>query len=266
MNLFPVLVGWCGLAVVASAQGHLPDPDEYRPTHVNSTYNPPTYVPTRSNRPTDFVPGRRVLVAERFERDTVGSFPARWRTNSVGEIVTLEGIDGHWLTLNQPGHLKPDSIRLLPDEFTLQFDLICTNPFNFYSTGFYTAFASLQNPDADYPRPEQATGCVTLMLHPMDVSGQKGYSELSVSTNRQRHYHREGPIEAFWARDRNTITVSVWRQQQRLRVYVGNEKIWDVPVAFQPALTYNAVIFGIGKTHRDTDSYYLSNLRFSVNK
>jgi OmpA-OmpF porin, OOP family len=265
MNVLAIGIGWCGLVAMASAQGRMPEPDEYRPTQLNSSYTTPAYVPVRTNGPADVTPGRRVLVADRFEQDALGLFPARWRTNSVGEVVTLEGMGGHWLTLNQPGHFMPDSIRSLPEEFTLQFDLVCSNPFNFYSTGFHAAFANLLQPDRDYPHAEQTDGCVTLMLHPMGASGQKGHSELSCLANRQRH-HREAPVNSFWAKERNSVTVSVWRQQQRLRVYVGDEKVWDVPQAFQSNLAYNAVVFSVGKTHRDNDSYYLSNLRFSVNK
>jgi OmpA-OmpF porin, OOP family len=267
MNVPAFFVGWVGLTVCVSAQVRLPELEEYRPTQVNSRSGTSlTYTTARSSRTSDFVPARCLLVADNFQEDAVGYFPARWRTNSVGEVVTLEGISGHWLTLNQPGHFMPDSVGTLPDEFTLQFDLVCTNPYNFYSTGFHTTFASLKNPATDYPRPEQADGSVGLMLHPMDVSGQRGYSELNVVVNRQRQPHRETKIDSFWAKERNAVTVSIWRQQQRLRVYVDAEKIWDVPTAFQPALPYNALIFGVGTTHRDPDSFYLSNLRLSANQ
>lgn len=38
---------------------------------------------------------------------------------------------------------------------------------------------------------------------------------------------------------KNVVKVSIWRQKQRLRVYVNETKIWDIPKAFSPASKYN---------------------------
>ena len=49
----------------------------------------------------DFVPGDKVISVEDFSQDAVGDFPAKWNTNSSGEVVTLEGQEGHWLMLQK---------------------------------------------------------------------------------------------------------------------------------------------------------------------
>jgi hypothetical protein len=48
----------------------------------------------------DFVPGEKIIVFEDFMQDAVGDFPAKWNTNTSGEIVTIEGKEGHWLRIN----------------------------------------------------------------------------------------------------------------------------------------------------------------------
>ncbi|MFN9327118.1 MAG: hypothetical protein ACK6A5_17215, partial [Flavobacteriales bacterium] len=35
----------------------------------------------------DFVPGEQVIAVEDFTQDAIGDFPARWNTNSSGEVV-----------------------------------------------------------------------------------------------------------------------------------------------------------------------------------
>src|ERR1041385_469787 len=52
----------------------------------------------------DFVPGEKVVVIEDFMQDAVGDFPDKWYTNASGEIVTIEGKQGHWLMVRSEEH------------------------------------------------------------------------------------------------------------------------------------------------------------------
>src|SRR5688572_5420619 len=69
----------------------------------------------------DFVPGDKVITMEDFMQDAVGDFPAKWNTNSSGEVVTVEGQQGHWLMLSKKGRFIPEFIKNLPENFTMQF-------------------------------------------------------------------------------------------------------------------------------------------------
>ena len=51
----------------------------------------------------DFIPGEKIVAVEDFAQDAVGDFPAKWNTNSSGEIVTIEGTEGKWLMLGPEG-------------------------------------------------------------------------------------------------------------------------------------------------------------------
>ena len=75
-------------------------------------------------------PGGRRIRAGRDRR-----LPAQWNTNSTGELVNVEGRDGKWLSL-WDGVFLPEFITALPENFTLEFDLICNDDFSFYSTAF----------------------------------------------------------------------------------------------------------------------------------
>jgi OOP family OmpA-OmpF porin len=56
----------------------------------------------------------------------------------------------------------------------------------------------------------------------------------------------------------------MWRQKQRLRVYLNEEKIMDVPRAFAADKKYNTLLFMTGRTHSDKDRFLISNLRLAV--
>ena len=80
----------------------------------------------------DFVPGEKVVALDDFTQDAVGDFPARWNTNASGEIVTVTGRSGHWLKLAGTGFYLPEFVNALPDDFTLEFDVLTPPVFSGY--------------------------------------------------------------------------------------------------------------------------------------
>jgi hypothetical protein len=96
----------------------------------------------------DFVPGERIIVFEDFAQDAIGDFPDKWNTNASAEIVTIESLQGKWLKISKQGVFMPEFIDSLPDNFTLEYDLLCDNPGRVW--GFYTTLAAL----SDRNRPE----------------------------------------------------------------------------------------------------------------
>ena len=77
----------------------------------------------------DFVPGEKIVASEDFSQDAVGDFPAKWNTNGTAEVVTIEGYEGKWLMLKQTKDASyiPDFVKDLPENFTLEFDVIYNN-------------------------------------------------------------------------------------------------------------------------------------------
>ncbi|MFN5620174.1 MAG: hypothetical protein ACK478_02625, partial [Flavobacteriales bacterium] len=93
----------------------------------------------------DFVPGEKVMVEDHFAQVAVGDYPVDWNTNSGGEIVQVDGKDGKWLQITKEGVHLPDYFTDLPDNFTLQWDVIVNEEFSFYSGALDVTFLSTQN-------------------------------------------------------------------------------------------------------------------------
>jgi OmpA-OmpF porin, OOP family len=68
----------------------------------------------------------------------------------------------------------------------------------------------------------------------------------------------------FFAKVNNYARISIWRQKQRLRVYMNEEKVWDLPRAMSPETAYNSLIFAVAEFHKPEDRYLISNLRLAV--
>jgi len=204
----------------------------------------------------DFVPGEKVVVMEDFMQDAVGDFPDKWNTNASGEVVTFEGKPEHWLKLTQHGVFMPEFIDSLPLNFTFEFDLTCDNLVG--SWGLQTSFAEL----ADRKRPEDwrnANNRFTFEILP----GGEGNG--SCSYERRKEGVGEGAISATMNQfaNKKSIHVAVWRQKERVRIYLDETKVWDVPKAILLEAKLNALTFNVqlidGQNH-----FILSNLRLAV--
>ena len=209
----------------------------------------------------DFIPGEKVLAAEDFSQDAVGDFPAKWNTNGGGEIVTIEGQSGHWLAFTSKGGLTPEYITSLPENFTLEFDLFTNPGYSFYDAGFRVILAERSDPN-NFAR---WANCVQVELHPKDATSKPtGRSEYRVFQNSNEiMMNRRDELTCFNNKDRTHARVSIWRQNQRIRVYANETKLWDLPKAFMSNVKYNAVIFDKAAA-KEGNNYYISNIRLAV--
>lgn len=217
----------------------------------------------------DFVPGEKVIAIEDFMQDAIGDFPAKWNSSGSGEVVTIDGKPGHWLMLSKQGEYLPEFINSLPENFTLQFDLAANEKFSFYSTYLFVNMVAMANPAKEFTkwgRFPQPTDGVRVGLHPQNAgsSGQTGITQFITYTKGDELMKNETDQRAFNTTNHNVVKVSMWRQKQRLRVYVDETKIWDIPRAFQPGVTYNGVVLSTADMHNDLDRYYVGNLRLAI--
>ncbi len=214
----------------------------------------------------DFVPGNQVVFYDTFKNDAVGDFPVTWNTNSSGEIVTFDDDDTKWLKLSGKGQFTPDGIKNIPENATLEFDLYVDGNYSFYSSGLWINFVEMKDRKTDFTKWQQfrhGKNGVRLWLHPVAAGGKEGRTSVTSYQNNQKVLENKKQIKNFTSQN-NLIHVGIWRQKNRLRVYIDGKKIWDLPHAFGDA-NYNAVVFNIDNTFKSAETYfYLSNLRLAV--
>ncbi len=183
----------------------------------------------------DFIAGEKVLYATDFDRVDVGDFPADWNSNASGEIVKVDNKTEKWLSLNKNGSYIPEAIKKLDDNFTLEFDAgLIGNPSNNYS-GFGINF----NTEVDKLMEIQFAKGSYLYLHPgaaeasfkIDAINGTSIIENSVSM-------------ANWNDNNNRFAhISIWRQKGRLRLYVNDNKLLDLPRFFAETQPYSFAFF-----------------------
>ena len=225
---------------------------------------------TTVSRNSDFEPGNSVLVAENFDRDAIGDFPAQWNTDASGKIVTLSGSDSKWLELSTPGVFLLETVKQLPENFTLEFDLYAPSTFSYYDYPLWIGLAEMKSKKDFYiwgkykeKRGKDKRNGILLMLHPQEEGGKKlGYSEYEIWENSEKlAFNKIKSLNAFNVNE-NHVKVQIWRQQQRLRVYLGGEKIWDLPKAFEVEKSFNTLLFSRYEA-KEGNYFYISNIRLA---
>jgi len=204
----------------------------------------------------DFVPGEKIIVFEDFMQDAVGDLPAKWNTNSSAETVTIDGKPGHWMKMTK-GVYIPDFIDSLGDDFTLEFDLLVDKP-DAGSWGISPVLAEIKDRDKleDW---RDANNFLLLNLIPGESGNGSSYYE------RKKMGSLDQPptvtVNSF-ADITKPVHVAMWRQKERLRIYLNENKTWDIPKAISPEAKLNAFLLFIQLTG---DWHFLvSNIRLAV--
>lgn len=204
----------------------------------------------------DFVPGDKILVFEDFSKDAIGDFPENWNTNSTGETVTVSGQPGNWLMLNKKGIFKPEDINNLPDNFTLEFDLIYSgdNP----SLQLFLVSGGDDKGKLTFDIGKRSgvdIGIQPILRDKGGIVHIYSYNEGENTIDNQIQFQNNGEAK---------IKVSVWRQKQRMRVYINQEKVFDLPRAFTAGKDYNTVMFDLWSDSENPNKYLIGNIKLAV--
>jgi outer membrane protein OmpA-like peptidoglycan-associated protein len=216
----------------------------------------------------DFIPGEKVIAYEDFSKSEIGDFPERWNTNATAEIVTLNNKEGKWIKIVKEGVFHPEFINSLPENFTLEFDLGVNDNWNSWPLAMN--IAKLKTPSAfkDYGIyvTWQGDHAVHMDFKPYVTASRASGSSALVTGKDGNHEVNNTVTFTNWKNTGNKFAhISIWRQKQRLRVYLNGDKIWDIPRAFDAAATYNAITFACrGSWAEQNDYYLLSNIRLAI--
>lgn len=200
----------------------------------------------------DFIPGEKVIFYDDFSAETVGDFPVQWNTNGSGEIVTSGQYPGRWFQITKGGYYVPYTKEDFTDNFTVEFDIVPTNVVGSETiVGIDFFFLS---GDVDNPGYGGQPGQAGFKIQPdYDFVFWNNWSEA-------REWQGDNGQVAFTFNADEKYHLSFWVQKQRVRVYVNENKILDVPKALQANYKYN--IFRIETT--DDANPIISNFRIAA--
>lgn len=213
----------------------------------------------------DFVPGEKIIVEESFAQDAIGEFPGQWNTHSGAELVTVDNRPGKWLSMKQDGIFFPEYLTgNLPENFTLQADVMANN--NISSIGGFTiSLIKAANTDEKFSYGDEhdvsAIPSFKVTLTPKSSgSGTLHYSSNVIGGN------TIPAMPAFNVPKKNAVRIAIWRQKQRVRVYLDSTKVLDLPRALDAGAVMNALVFATYAPDygQNGGTFFLSNIRLAV--
>lgn len=215
----------------------------------------------------DFIPGEKIIGLDDFSTTNVGDFPKGWNTNSSAEIVTLDESNQKWLFMTKDGYFQPDFVKDMPANFTLEFEV-----FTRYRSNNILEYQFYILPSAN-PKRDLSEEYLNDYFQ-FKWLACEGSSSFYVVEKRETVGKNEGLMVKDLIckggnKDEPTYAkFSIWRQDSRLRIYVNENKVLDIPQAFDVKSKYN--VFKIGAKYmdfskrEDKDEFMISNLRYAV--
>lgn len=202
------------------------------------------------NTAKDFERGNKIIFQEQFTKDAIGDFPVSWNTNASGEVVTFGNNNTRWLKMAK-GFYMPDGVTHIPKNSTIEMDI---HQEGVRGGTLYIKIGALKNKAPEIRRWENHNidhNGVAMWLYPY-----AGEIQLWNKIDGTETIRSPKTKSKKFTDEKKTVHLSVWRQEKRIRVYLDDEKVLDIPRAFGDA-DYNSLIIYPGY---DKNPFFVSNI------
>lgn len=178
----------------------------------------------------DFIPGEKIIFYDDFSQDAVGDFPALWNTNGSAEVVTTNLYPGQWMRFIMRESLWTDALLELPDNYTIEFDIIPIKGEENRMAGFQ--FQMMQAKNAKSWDGGSAPGNGGLNFN-IEYTGRPTYSTwLNKTECQDRKLGGYKDDQTLYQKENQKYHIAIWVQKSRVRIYQGENKLIDLPKAF----------------------------------
>jgi outer membrane protein OmpA-like peptidoglycan-associated protein len=206
----------------------------------------------------DFIAGEKVFFYEDFSQDAIGDFPANWNTNGSGEIVTTNLFPGNWLFSKYQSYcaIWTDKLLNLPENYTIEFDVITTSTDNNNSMDEYY-ITLLKTKNLNTIDGGSMPGESGFILH-VEGYGTPRYRAYYFDKNEDNQLDISGTNDDEKTKQflNKKYHISIWVQKSRLRLYINQNKVFDLPKAISLTKRFDRF--------RVEGSCYISNIRIAI--
>ncbi len=196
--------------------------------------DPANHSPVSMQNAVRIQPGGSLIFEDHFEKDAMGDFPAKWNTNGSGKIVSIDGVEGKWLSVAHNSVVNPVLDKALPENCSIEFDL----------------FLQVQG--------EMRTPFIQFGLTAVrDVLKEDVYYKNKFFVNLNRYNEQNGQTVEYGLQNtvigsksdfginayaNKVLHVEMEINKTRIRILLAGEKIIDLPRALTPDMRNNFFI------------------------
>ena len=227
--------------------------------------------PIKSFTRYDFIPGESILYYDNFEGEALAELPANWNTSGTGEVTTLDKYPGNWLRVHKPFTYLSSNKKEFGENYTVEFDLILQLKNNGWAFPefYFGLFSTKDEPNDDniFLRDQKKYGAVVTLLAPAAFKNSKA----RVNSYLANRNHFAGDAKGYESLENyfgKPAHIAIQVQKERYRVWINEEKLFDVPKAVPPGVIMNQLYFEVGHTNYKEDQYaiYVSNIKVATGK
>lgn len=200
----------------------------------------------------NFKRGGRVIFEDNFSKDALGDFPAKWNSTKGGEIKNLKGFTNKFLKVTAGSIVNPELTKSLPENFTVEFDLVLPSAHPYRRPGF--GFGKAPEPIDNLLSSGNAINFDIMSAEMGNGYYFLNYAEKSISYQRQDVKYK-APLD-------KVIKVAYEVNGKRIRMFVDGEKMVDLPTQFKQEYRKSFFFTSItsGWTETEDAYFYIGNL------
>lgn len=219
----------------------------------------------------DFIPGEQVLYYDNFEGEAIGELPTGWNTSGTGEVTTLDKYPGQWLRLHKNFVYLSRNQKEFGENYTAEFDVIFRLKNNGWSYpdlrfGF---FASKDEPNGgnNFLREFRKNASLVATIFPAEFKT----SRVKLVSYKEGRDWFQGTPKAFESLEKwygTPVHVAIQVQKERCRIWINEEKVFDVPKGVPTDHIMNQVFFEVGNTNYPEDQYavFISQIKVATGR
>lgn len=200
----------------------------------------------------NFARGSKILFQDNFDKDAVGDFPARWNSSGSGEVKKLKGFSEKWLKIPAKSVINLELTKALPENFTLEFDLILPSDAPDRMAGFGIG---------EKPQTMDHLLAAKNSFNVYFKSNNKGHDQ-GLKFGRDLGNEYTYKKVDYSAKLDKTIKIAIEINGKRYRLFVDGVKKVDMPTVMDAKIKKS--IFFSAITHGGGDSllnyFYISNV------
>ncbi|WP_373516549.1 OmpA family protein [Pricia sp.] len=204
----------------------------------------------------DFVPGDNPIFTDDFTKDFIGDFPSKWNSNASGELVTIEGYPEKWLKiLPGPNTTYIPDVTDLPEEFTLEFDVVATGLDNQTSSQSYLGLMVGDNNTFDKPK-----NCGMIEYPFCQYIGRGIIVENNFAGKRVMRNELKTDIRNI-INEKHHISIAV--NKQRFRFWINENKYVDVPRLLPENMKMQGIKFTLRDINTEKEAVFIGNIKIA---
>ncbi len=218
----------------------------------------------------DFIPGDSIIYAEDFSQDAIGELPVNWNTTGSGETTLIENIPGQWLRMHKQFIYLSGNKKAFGENYTVEFDIVLqlkNNGWGYPDIRFGLFSTKDEDPGSNrFLREYKENAAVVATIFPGE-----GNSKVRLNSFLENRAYFNGDPKAqdnlhkFFYK---SVHVSIQIQKERYRMWINEEKVFDIPKGVPAGQILNQLFFEVGHTNYPEEKYgvFVSNLKVATGR